>query len=74
MLLKTKELVRDALAEDDREGSHLGGIGFAQFFPEEDESTVREAWVIYDEIVYGDNVELQHDVIEDFVWKSPRMR
>lgn len=47
------EIVREALAEDAREGSHFDATGFDQFNPEEKPETVRAAWLIYDEIVYG---------------------
>ena len=48
------ELVHEALAEDDRSGSHFDAIGFAQFFPEDDPAAVRAAWWTYDEIVNGE--------------------
>lgn len=48
------EIVREALLEDAREGGkHFDATGFSQFNPEEDPETVREAWLIYDEIVNG---------------------
>jgi hypothetical protein len=47
------KLVQEALAEDARERSHFDATGFHQFFPEENEDTVRQAWLIYDQIVNG---------------------
>lgn len=47
------EIVQEALAEDAREKSHFDATGFDNFCPEEQPETVREAWSIYDQIVFG---------------------
>jgi hypothetical protein len=45
---KVAELVKEALEEDEREGSHFSdGFAFEAFFPEEDPEVVRLAWLEY---------------------------
>ena len=46
-----RELVREALAENEREGSKFDADGFANFFRGEDPDKVRDAWWLYDQVV-----------------------
>lgn len=50
------ELVREAYAEDAREGSHFDRDGWRNFFPEDwkrDPEAVEAAWRIYENEVYS---------------------
>lgn len=51
--MTTIEIVREALAEDKREGSHFDADSFDSFNPEEFPWRVQEAWSIYEQIIYG---------------------
>lgn len=50
------DIVREALAEDEREGSHFDAEGFSNFCPEEDPEDIRAAWLLYERIVFGGEV------------------
>jgi hypothetical protein len=47
------ELVREALAENERKGGKFDPDSFANFFIEDESEKVREAWKIYAQVVNG---------------------
>lgn len=57
------EIVREALAEDERENGHFDAEGFSNFCPEEDPADITAAWLIYDNIVYGGQ-SFAHEIIK----------
>jgi hypothetical protein len=47
---KVLAIVREALAEDKREGGHFDVTGFYQFCPEDREQDIAAAWHMYNAI------------------------
>ncbi len=52
--MRISEIVREALLEDEREGSRFDAEGFSNFCPEEAPADVHEAWLLYDTIRSAD--------------------
>jgi hypothetical protein len=64
-----RQLFREALAEDKREGSRFDPIGFCQFFPEEHPETIRNAWELY-LIWHVNRVNKEAETIEKAAFKA----